>query len=117
MLHYAEKKYSAIALDTIRAGSVPLPTPPTPQPKCGVTSEQSPQFVQWSGDHAALKKRLEDRCTRAGDTLPRGKTKSGTNGGMYREGVKWAVEEIHLGRLPKSGGQHRKFYLKSESMY
>ena len=94
---YEKEMLETGVLSSVVDGSIPAPDLPDGFLPLNLTA-QVEEFE--AARMAKVKLLLESRCTRLGDNSKYGK--HGTIG-MYREGVKWAVDEMHKKLLPRDG--------------
>ena len=99
MFRHIEKELEVSGvLSNIKSGHLPPPRLPDVHDNGSVTTPSAPGTIEF--DMATVEAAIKAKCTRPGDNV-----KYGTHGlvGMYREGVKWAVQSMHTGNLRKDG--------------
>ena len=102
---YESELSSSGVLEEIQGGK--LPDVPLPSSDASTTNESAPGTATCTSsdprlDMDKVKEQLAAQCCRLGDSANYG---SHGTVGMYREGLKWAVELMHKSVLPRDGRQ------------
>ena len=97
--NYEQEMHNSGAVSLILEGRIESPNMPDNFESSAEHTWPSPSELD------NIKSSLQGKCTRLGDDV-----KYGSHGtvGLYREGIKWAVEAMHAKKLPRDGRRASK---------